>query len=136
MTTPIPNDVRAFLAGHRFATVATLDPDGGPNQIRAWYLLDDECLVVNSADGRRWPANLRRDPRISVAVEDGYHWVRLTGRVEVDDRQERAQADIARMARLNEDPDAAETAIRERFQRQRRVTFVLRPEAIHAELGD
>ena len=136
MSVAIADDVRAFLAGHRFATVATIDPDGAPNQVRTWYLLEGECLVVNSAGGRRWPANLRRDQRISIAVEDGYHWVRLTGRVEIDDRQERAQADIARMARLNDDPAAAEEAIRERFERQQRVTFVLHPEGIHAELGD
>ncbi len=136
MTVRIPDDVRAFLTSHRFATVATLDPDGGPNQVRAWYLLEGESLIINSADGRRWPANLRRDPRVSIAVEDGHDWVRLTGRVKVDDRRERAQADIARMARLNDEPEAAETAIRERFELQRRVTFVLCPEAIHAELGD
>jgi PPOX class probable F420-dependent enzyme len=136
MSEPIPDDVRAFLDSHAYATVATLDPDGAPYQVRAWYLLEDDRLILNSADGRRWPANLRRDPRVSVVVDDGYDWVRLSGVVEVDDTPERAQADIARMARRYDEPDEAERAIRERFERQARVTFVLRPERVHAELGD
>lgn len=136
MNAPIPDDVRSFLHEHRYATVATVDPDGAPYQVRAWYLLDGDCLILNSADGRRWPANLRRDPRVSVTVEGGYDWVRLDGRVQIDDRQERAQADIARMARRNDEPEEAERTIRERFEHQRRVSFVLRPEGIHAELGD
>ena len=125
-----------FLDAHAYATVATVGADGAPFQVRAWYLLEDDCLILNSADGRRWPANLRRDPRVSVVVEDGYDWVRLTGRVEIDDRQDRAQADIARMARRYDPPEEAERAIAERFRRESRVSFVLRPEGIHAEMGD
>ena len=66
--TPLPDHVRAFLAAPgRFATLATLDPDGTPRQAVIWYRLDaDGRIVINSADGRRWPANLRRDPRCSL----------------------------------------------------------------------
>jgi PPOX class probable F420-dependent enzyme len=134
MSPSIAEDVRAFLEAHAYATVATVEPDGMPLQIRAWYLLEDDCLILNSAEGRRWPSNLRRDPRVSVVVEDGYDWVRLTGRVEIDDAQERAQADIARMARRYDEPEEAERTIREQFERQVRVSFVLRPDRIHAEL--
>jgi hypothetical protein len=73
---------------------------------------------------------------VSVVVEDGYDWVRLSGRVEVDDDQMRAQADIARMARAYDEPEEAERTIREQFERERRVSFVLRPDRVHAELGD
>ena len=73
---------------------------------------------------------------MSVVVENGYDWVRLSGRVEIDDDQGRAQADIARMARRYDEPDEAERAIRERFEREVRVSFVLRPDRIRAELGE
>ncbi len=136
MERPIPDDVRHFLADRRYAIIATIDPDGSPHQAVAWYLLEGDALVVNSAEGRRWPANLRRDGRISVVVEDGLRWVGLVGHVEVVDDQERAQADIAAMARRNEEPAEAEALIRDRFERQRRVSFRLHPSSIHAEFGE
>ena len=57
---------------------------------------------MNSAVGRRWPANLVRDPRVAFSVvdnADGYRWVALTGRVTVVEDQATAQADIAAMCR-------------------------------------
>ena len=60
----------AFLDEPRYAAIATIDPDGGPRQAVVWYLLDGDTIVINSLDGRRWPANLRRDPRISIAITD------------------------------------------------------------------
>ncbi|MGZ6339624.1 MAG: pyridoxamine 5'-phosphate oxidase family protein [Candidatus Limnocylindrales bacterium] len=135
---PLPSAVRAFLDAPRFATVATIDLDGAPRQAVAWYRLSGDRLILNSRDGRRWPANLRRDPRVSVAVEDGYDNVVLQGRVEVVEDQERAQADIAEMAcRYHaDDPEKARRLIEGQFRRERRVSFVLRPDTVHAELGE
>jgi PPOX class probable F420-dependent enzyme len=134
---PLPDSVRAFLAaGLRFATIATIDLDGAPRQAVIWYTLDGDDLVINSAVGRRWPANLVRDPRISVAVtdvEDGYRWVGLTGVVETVTDQPTAQADIAAMARRYhaDEPDEAERLIRDRFEHQERISFRVHALAIH-----
>ena len=139
---PLPEAVRGFLAPPRFAVLATLDPGGAPRQAVTWYLPEpDDTLVVNSAVGRRWPANLRRDARVSVAVVDGggYSWVGLTGRVvEVIDDQERAQADIAAMARRYhaDDPATAETMIEHTFRTQRRVSFRIAVDAVHDHLEE
>ncbi len=133
---PIEPSVRRFLeAPGRFAVVATLDPDGSVHQAVAWYLLRGGTLVLNSREGRQWPRNLRRDPRVSVAVEDGYRWVTLRGTVEVVDDQARAQADIAEMARRYhaDDPAQAEAQVRE-FRQQQRVTFELTPARVAASL--
>ncbi len=133
----LPDTVRAFLAsGLRFATIATIDPDGAPRQAVIWYTLDGDGLLINSAVGRRWPANLVRDPRISVAVaeaEDAYRWVGLTGITEAITDQPTAQADIAAMARRYhaDEPVEAERLIRDRFQRQERISFRVRAFAIH-----
>ena len=136
-STPLPAAVRQFLEEHRYGVVATLNVDGSPQQAVVWYLLDGDTIVINSADGRRWPANLRRDGRLSLAIEDGLDWVGINATVEIIDDQARAQADIAAMARRYDDPESAERAIRTRFERQHRVSFRLRPTAIHAELtGD
>ncbi len=67
--------------GLRFATVATINPDGSPHQAVAWFRFVDDAIVVNSREGRVWPANLRRDPRISLTIEDGYRWISVRGTV-------------------------------------------------------
>ncbi len=132
----LPQEVRDFLAADRFAVVGTVGADGTPHQAVAWYTLQGDDIVLNSADGRRWPADLRRDQRVSVMVADGYRWVSLGGRVEIDEDQERAQADIAAMARRYhaDDPAAAEDLIENRFRRQHRISFRLRPESVAKDL--
>jgi PPOX class probable F420-dependent enzyme len=131
--------VRDFLAETRFASIATVDPDGGPRQAVVWYRLDGEEIVLNSAIGRRWPANLLRDHRISLTVidqNDGYRWVGLTGMVTVVREQETAQADIAEMARRYhaDDPAKAERLIADRFERQERISFRVRIDGVHDHL--
>ncbi len=137
--TTLPEHVRAFLAATRFATIATVDPDGSPRQAVIWYRLDGDELVLNSRAGRRWPSNLDRDQRISVAVSDaadGYRWIGLTGRVTIVDDQPTAQADIAEMARRYHaaDPAKAERLVRDQFERQRRVSFRIVIDAVHDHL--
>ncbi len=68
--TSLPDHVRRFLSQPRYAAVATIDEDGAPRQAVVWFLLDGDTIVVNSLDGRRWPTNLRRDPRVSIAITD------------------------------------------------------------------
>jgi len=134
----LSSDVRRFLAeAGRFAVVATVNADGTPHQAVAWYLLDGDSLVLNSMVGRRWPANLVRDHRVSVLVADGYRWVSLRGTVQVVSDRARAQADIAAMARRYhaDDPAAAEREI-STFETQERVTFVLRATRVAADLEE
>ena len=128
---PIPDDIRAFLDDIRFATIATVDPDGGPRQAVIWYTIEGDEIVINSAMGRRWPANLLRDPRISFSVidaQDGYRWVAVNGLVTPVEDQPTAQADIAGMARRYhaDDPEEAERLIQSRFERQTRISFRVR----------
>ena len=140
-TSILPPRVRDFLAATRFVTIATVDPDGGPRQAVVWYRLDGDEIVLNSAVGRRWPANLLRDPRIGLTVidaDDGYRWIGLTGTVTPIRDQTPAQADIAEMARRYhaDEPDEAERLIRDRFETQERITFRVAIDAVHDHLDD
>lgn len=140
-TTPLPDHVRSFLAEPRYASVATVDADGAPCQAVVWYLLDGDTIVINSLEGRLWPTNLRRDPRVSIAITatDVEEWIGLTGTVEIVDDQVQAQADIAAMARRYNaaDPAHAEELIERRFRPQQRVSFRLVPTRVHDHLdGD
>jgi len=138
----LPARIREFIDRPLFASIATIDPDGGPRQAVIWYLVRGEELVINSLEGRRWPANLRRDARISFTVidpKDGYNWVGLNGLVyAVVDDLPQAQADIAAMARLYhaDDPDEAEDLIHNRFEKQRRVSFRIRIIGHHDHIED
>lgn len=127
--------VREFLDATRFATIATIDPDGGPRQAVTWYRLDGDEIVLNSKVGRRWPSNLVRDSRISIAVSatDGDRWVGLTGTARAVTEQATARADIAEMARRYhaDEPEKAERLIRDQFQRQERISFRITPLAVH-----
>lgn len=146
MTTPastapppaLSERVRAFLEATRFTTIGTIDPDGAPRQAVLWYRLDGDEIIVNSKVGRRWPSNLLRDQRISVAVHDqadGYRWVGLTGTVQIIEDQGTAQRDIAEMARRYhaDDPYEAERLVRN-FQTQQRITFSVRIGTVHDHL--
>jgi PPOX class probable F420-dependent enzyme len=115
-----------------FATLATLEADGSPLQAVVWYTLGDETILVNSKVGRRWPSNLLRDPRFSFVVGQAYEWVGVRGVAEALFDPAQAQADIAAMARRYHaaDPEKAERLIREGFERQERISFLLHPQAV------
>jgi PPOX class probable F420-dependent enzyme len=131
-----PN-VRAFLADRpRYATIATLNRDGSPHQSVIWYLLRGDLIIVNSRVGRRWPANVRRDPRISFAVEEGENAVTMAGVAEIAAEGERAQADIAEMAWRYDEPDVAQREIA-RYRTEDRISFAILPTRVnvHGEPG-
>ncbi|MCA1689756.1 MAG: PPOX class F420-dependent oxidoreductase, partial [Actinobacteria bacterium] len=47
-----------------------------------WLGVEDGAVAVNSAVGRVWPANLERDPRVTVLVFDAsnpYEYVEIRG---------------------------------------------------------
>ena len=99
---PLPDPIRAFLAEPRVATISTINPDGSPHQAVVWYALDGGSLTINSRRERRWPQNLARDGRISVAVHEGTqrsHWVGVKGRAELIREGDEALADIQALAR-------------------------------------
>jgi hypothetical protein len=131
----IDAQVRSFLTRPpRYATIATINPDGSPHQIVIWYLLHSEellgdHLVVNSRRGRRWPTNLERDGRANLTVFEAEDAVTFECHVEQIYDDERAQADIAEMARRYDEPEMAQREIA-RFRTEPRVSFILRPDRL------
>jgi len=133
--------IRDFIAGTRFVSIATIDPDGAPRQAVVWYRVDGDEIVLNSKVGRRWPTNILRDPRVSLAIADatdGYRWVGMTGTATPITDRPTAQADIAEMARRfhADDPAKAERLIADRFEQQERISFRISIDAVHDHLDD
>lgn len=60
--------LHALLDSPVFATVATIQPDGSPQQSVVWILRDRQDVLFTMALGSRKERNIRRDPRISVLV--------------------------------------------------------------------
>jgi PPOX class probable F420-dependent enzyme len=114
--------VRAILAEKYFAVLATINQDGSPQQTVMWYELIGDRIMMNTAAGRLKEANMIRDPRVSVCIEDEYNYVTITGRATLEYDQEQAQADIARLARRYHPPEKAEQLIAN-FQQEKRITI-------------
>jgi len=96
----ISDDVRAFLEQPRFCVMATINRSGTPQLTVMWYALapdGEDVVLLNCTRGLLKERNLRRDPRMSLCIEDGPRYVTLEGRAElVEDRaqQEREVNDV------------------------------------------
>jgi PPOX class probable F420-dependent enzyme len=85
----ISDEVRAFLEESRFAVMATINRSGTAQLTVMWYALhpSEDVILLNATRGLLKERNLRRDPRLSLCVEDGMRYVTLTGRAElIEDR--------------------------------------------------
>lgn len=66
-----PDEARAFLlARPRTAKLATVRADGRPHLAPVWFDLDGEQLVFTTWHTTVKANNLRRDPRVSLCVDD------------------------------------------------------------------
>lgn len=67
---PAQLDARSqeLLLAANYAHVATLRRDGSPHVTPVWVDFRDGLVWLNSAEGRVWPRNLQRDPRVALNV--------------------------------------------------------------------
>ena len=80
----IPEKFQDLFHKKAFCSLATLMPDGQPQVTPVWCDFDGKHVIVNSAKGRVKDRNMRRDPRVSVAVIDPdnpYRYLQIQGRV-------------------------------------------------------
>ena len=67
-----------------FGSFTTLMPDGSPQTTPVWVDHRDGEVWINSAKGRQKDKNVRRDPRVAVAIIDPdnpYRYVEVRGQV-------------------------------------------------------
>ena len=75
-------ELDAFLGAQRTCRFATTGPDG-PHVAPVWFVWDGQAIWVYSLTrSQRW-ANVSRDPRVAVVVDDGHHYHELHG-VEIE----------------------------------------------------
>jgi PPOX class probable F420-dependent enzyme len=72
-------EIEEFLRRSRTATLATRGRDGAVHLVAMWYaLVDGEIWFETKAKSQK-AVNIRRDPAVSVMVEDGVTYDRLRG---------------------------------------------------------
>jgi PPOX class probable F420-dependent enzyme len=83
------DDAWAFLRdGSRPAVFSSLRADGRPHAVPTWYAVDGDELVFTTWHSTVKAANLRRDPRVTVVVQDPeppYDYVSVEGEARLID---------------------------------------------------
>lgn len=87
-------EVQAFLASQRTATLVTMGPTGHPHAVAMWFAVLDGVIWFETKAKAQKAINIGRDPRVTVLVEDGLTYDQLRG-VSVEGRAE-----------IVDDPDA------------------------------
>lgn len=101
MSVSFPDKYRDLFQKKAFAAFTTLMPDGTPQTTPVWVDYSGDEIVVNSAVGRQKDKNVRRDPRVALAIVDPdnpYRYVEVRGRVR-EITQNGAEDHIDAMAR-------------------------------------
>lgn len=78
----LPDQAKAWIDAHEFATIATIQPDGRPQLSVVWVAYDGDDLLVSTVKGRRKHLNLVQDPRVTVLVyprSQPYTYVEVRG---------------------------------------------------------
>jgi len=120
---------RDIIAAPNYAHLAIPRRDGTVQTVMIWADVHDGNIMVNSAEGRQWPDNLRRAGTATVTVlADGnpYEWVSVTTRV-ADDTHDGADESIDSLAKKYLGVDSYPY----RQQGEQRIKFLLRPERVH-----
>ncbi len=132
MAADLSPGVRKLLSEPNFAHIATLMRDGSPHATVVWVDLDGGRILVNTAEGRTKPRNVRRDARVALSVaaqQNPYNSASIRGRV-VELTHEGADEHIDRMAKKYMGVDKYPY----RAPGEQRVILVIEPEHV-AEMG-
>src|SRR5207253_10231444 len=84
MSQAIPEKYQDLFKKKAFASLAAIMPDGRPQVTPVWVDYDGKHIIINSAKGRQKDRNLRRDPRVALAIidpENPYRYMEIRGRV-------------------------------------------------------
>ncbi|MGA2755923.1 MAG: PPOX class F420-dependent oxidoreductase [Solirubrobacteraceae bacterium] len=118
-----------IIAGKNHAHLAIPRRDGTIQTVIVWAHTEDGNVTLNSAEGRGWPANLRRAGTATVTVladGDPHEWVSVTGRL-VEDTHDGALEHINALAKKYIDADEYPFPA----PGEQRIRFALAPERVH-----
>ena len=105
----LTEDQLALLADDSlaFANVATIGPDGEPQNSPVWVSTDGEHVLFSLTTGRQKYRNLVDDPRIALSIlkpDDPYSYLEVRGTVTIEPDEDNAFIDA--MARKYTEHDS------------------------------
>jgi PPOX class probable F420-dependent enzyme len=89
----------SFLTGRRVAVLITIAPDGTPIPTPIWYIFRDGAFFFRTAENAVKTQNIRRDPRVSICVQDErapYRAVVAYGNASIEDSDPQLEHDMPR----------------------------------------
>jgi PPOX class probable F420-dependent enzyme len=139
------DEIDAFLHERQVMNIASFGPDGNIHLVAMWYgFLDGNPAIETFAKSQK-VLNLRRDPRVTVLVEDGdvyeeLRGVEIVGKAIVHDDQETlmrvAENVVERYIAVDDPADISAVAT---AMARKRVAVEIVPEKVvswdHAKLG-
>jgi len=81
----IPSEFDDILQANGFANVATIGPDGEPQNNPVWFAWDGETIAISQTPLKQKYKNLQRDPRVALSILDPanpYRYLEVRGVVE------------------------------------------------------
>jgi PPOX class probable F420-dependent enzyme len=91
-------DELEFLNEPRMCVMATINRDGMPQLTVMWYEVVGDIVVLNTIRGLLKERNLRRDPRMSICVEEGQRYVTLRGTAQIVEDRSLQEREVNHMA--------------------------------------
>ena len=73
------DEIVEYLERSRTAVMVTNGPSGHPHAVAMWYAVVDGAIWFETKAKSQKAVNLRRDPKITVLIEDGYTYDTLRG---------------------------------------------------------
>ena len=70
MPNTLPISIKTLLQDKAYGHVVTLNAHGQPRVTMVWMDVDGDEILFNTAEGRNKVHDLRRDPRVTVSVQD------------------------------------------------------------------
>jgi PPOX class probable F420-dependent enzyme len=86
MATALNEATRRLVDDPNFAVVATINPDGSPQQSVVWVKREGDHVLFTTTEHRRKGRNLGRDPRVGILIVDPgdpYRYVEIRGRAQL-----------------------------------------------------
>ncbi|HEX8120847.1 MAG TPA: PPOX class F420-dependent oxidoreductase [Solirubrobacteraceae bacterium] len=129
----IEGRAKELLEQPNFAHLSTIREDGTVHGVVVWQHVEDGKVALNSSEGRAWPANVRRDPRVTITVhnqENPYEYVEVRGRISVD-THDGAKEHIDALAKKYLDKDEYPFL----QPGEQRIKFLVDPERVRVQGG-
>lgn len=118
-----------MLEARNFVYLATINPDGSPQVTPTWVDTDGKFVLVNTAIGRVKQKNVKRNPRVALAISDPsnpYNFLQIRGRVVEQITGPAAHQHIDKMSKKYRGKDKYESM----NPREKRVILKIEPERV------